>query len=264
MGSVVNAYLSTFSGNFNMAVLLWPLLSLLLTVPFLVVLYRRDGWLRLTAVFAIYASILYAAGLVCFTLYPLPSGDSGPGITYGIPPILDPLNFVHDIARGGLSAVLQLLFNVVLFVPLGFIAKTLLRLGLLPTAGISLAATCLIETAQLTGLFGVYPFAFRTFDVNDLMCNTLGGLIGWALGHLAVTLTRRGPEGLPPVTHRPGFARRCVTLWTDAMIIDVCSVIPRMVVVVGLRVALGEGVVDARSSIGSTRWRPSCASSSPS
>ena len=64
MGSVVNAYLSTFSGNFNMAVLLWPLLSLLLTVPFLVVLYRRDGWLRLTAVFAIYASILYAAGLV--------------------------------------------------------------------------------------------------------------------------------------------------------------------------------------------------------
>ena len=141
--------------------------------------------------------------------------------------------------------MLQLLFNVVLFVPLGFIAKTLLRLGLLPTAGISLAATCLIEAAQLTGLFGVYPFAFRTFDVNDLMCNTLGGLIGWALGHLAVTLTRRGPEGLPPVTHRPGFARRCVTLWTDAMIIDVCSVVPRMVVVVGLRVALGEGVVDA-------------------
>ncbi len=245
MGSVINGYIATFSGNFNMAVLLWPLLSLLLTVPFLVVLYRRDGWLRLTAVFAIYASILYAAGLVCFTLYPLPSGDSGPGITYGIPPILDPLNFVHDIARGGLSAVLQLLFNVVLFVPLGFVAKTLLRLGLLSTAGISLAATCLIETAQLTGLFGVYPFAFRTFDVNDLMCNTLGGLIGWALGHLAVMLTRRGPEGLPPVTHRPGFARRCVTLWTDAMIIDVCSVVPRMVVVVGLRVALGESSVDA-------------------
>lgn len=187
--------------------LVWPLLSLLLTLPALVLLYRRDGWLRLTTVFAVYASILYAAGLVCFALYPLPSGDSGPGITYGIPPILDPPSFVHDIARDGVPAVLQLLLNVVLFVPLGFIAKTLLRLGLLPAAGISLVATGLIETAQLTGLFGAYPFAFRTFDVNDLMCNMLGGLIGWALGRLAVALTRRGPEGLPPVTHGSGLGQ---------------------------------------------------------
>ena len=108
------------------------MLSLLLSVPVLVGLYRRDGWLPLATVFAVYASILYAAGLVCFTLYPLPTGDSGPGITYGIPPILDPLNFVHDIAEGGVRAVLQLLFNIVLFVPLGFIARTLLKLRLRP------------------------------------------------------------------------------------------------------------------------------------
>lgn len=244
MVEVINGYIATFSGSFNVAVLVWPLLSLLLSVPVLVALYRRDGWLPLTTMFAVYASILYAAGLVCFTLYPLPTGDAGPGITYGIPPILNPLNFVHDIAEGGVRAVFQLLFNIVLFVPLGFIARTLLKLKLPLALALSFATTCLIETAQLTGLFGAYPFAFRTFDVNDLMCNTLGGLIGWALGHLAVALTRRGSEGLPPVTHNPGFARRFVTLWTDAMIIDVCSVVPRLVIMAGLRVVLGEGVVD--------------------
>ena len=240
MGSVINGYIATFSGSFNVAVLVWPLLSLLLSVPVLVGLYRRDGWLPLATVFAVYASILYAAGLVCFTLYPLPTGDSGPGITYGIPPILDPLNFVRDIAEGGVRAVLQLLFNIVLFVPLGFIARTLLKLRLPHAKAQTISATCLIDTAQLTGLFGVYPFSYRTFDVDDLICNTLGGVIGWGLGHLAVKLTQREAEVLPPVTHRPGFVRRAVALWTDAMIIDICSVVPRLMVVIGLKMLLGD------------------------
>lgn len=121
---MIDNYLSTFSDSFSIAVLMWPLFSLLLTLPFLFALYRRDGWLTLGTVFAIYAAILYAIGLICFTLYPLPSGDSGLGITYGIEPILNPLNFVNDISKDGIRAVFQLVFNVVLFVPLGFIAKT--------------------------------------------------------------------------------------------------------------------------------------------
>ena len=97
-----------------------------------------------------YACILYSAGLGCFTLFPRPTGDAGPGITYGVPPILDPLNFVRDIAEGGVRAVFQLLFNIVLFVPLGFIARTLLKLKLPLMLALSFAATCLIETAQFT------------------------------------------------------------------------------------------------------------------
>lgn len=245
MGSVINGYIATFSGSFDVAVLVWPLLSLLLSVPVLVVLYRRDGWLPLTTVFAVYASILYAAGLVCFTLYPLPTGDSGPGITYGIPPQWVPLNSVADIAHGGLKAALQVLFNIALFVPLGFIARTLLKLKFPLALALSFTATCLVETAQLTGLFGVYPFAYRTFDVDDILWNTLGGVIGWGLGHLAVKLTQREAEVLPPVTHRPGFVRRAVALWTDAMIIDVCSVVPRLMVVIGLKVLMGDAFDEA-------------------
>lgn len=237
MGALVDAYASSFSGSFNMAVLLWPLLSAFLTLPILALLYRRDGWLRLATVFAVYASVLYAAGLVCFTLYPLPTGDEGPGITYGIPPILDPLRFVDDIASDGMHAVLQLLFNIILFVPLGFIASTLLKLGFAPAFALSLGTTCLIETAQLTGLFGAYPFAFRTFDVDDIVCNALGGLIGWALGSLATRVVMRSPEGPPPITHAPSFARRFVMLWTDVLIIDVCFVIPRLVAIVAVQLA---------------------------
>lgn len=239
MGSLVDGYISTFSESFDAAVLAWPLLSLLLSLPFLLYLYRRDGWLRLTTIFAIYASVLYAAGLVCFTLYPLPTGDSGPGITYGIAPILDPFNFVGDIAKDGPYAISQLLLNVVLFVPLGFIAKTLLKLKLPAAIALSAAATLLIETAQLTGLFGVYPYAYRTFETDDLICNTLGGIIGWALGYLAVRLFVDELASLPPITHSPGFVRKFIALWTDYMIIDICSIVPRIVIVVGLRMLAG-------------------------
>ncbi|MEY8562727.1 VanZ family protein [Eggerthellaceae bacterium 3-80] len=227
-----------------MAILLWPLLSLLLCAPILVLLYRRDRWLKLTTVFAIYASILYAAGLVCFTLYPLPTGDSGPGITYGMTPILDPFNFLYDLQRDSIDTVMQLSLNVALFVPLGFIAKTLLKKGALATLGISFAATLLIEIAQLTGLFGAYPYSFRTFEVDDLICNTLGGMLGWALAHILLRFTAQEGQQLPPITHNPGFLRRCITLLTDALIIDTCAIIPRLVIVAGLRVAFGIDAYD--------------------
>ena len=159
--------------------------------------------------------------------------------------ILDPLNFVRDIAEGGVRAVFQLLFNIVLFVPLGFIARTLLKLKLPLMLALSFAATCLIETAQFTGLSGAYPFAYRTFDVDDLICNTLGSLIGWGLAHLAVRLTQREAEVQPPATHNPGFVRRAVALWTDVMIIDLCAVVPRLMVAAGLRLMTGDAFDEA-------------------
>ena len=39
-------HIGTFSESFNVAVLVRPLLSLLLSVPVLVALYRRDGMAR--------------------------------------------------------------------------------------------------------------------------------------------------------------------------------------------------------------------------
>ena len=99
-----------------------------------------------------YLAILYIAGLGCFTLYPLPStGIPAQASPMACQAQLDPLNFVHDIAKDGIKAVLQLLFNIVLFMPLGFIAKRFLRLGFGVTVLISLGTTILIETAPTHG-----------------------------------------------------------------------------------------------------------------
>ena len=35
------------------------------------------------------------------------------------------------------------------------------------------------EVTQLTGIFFIYPKAYRLFDVDDLLINTLGGILGF-------------------------------------------------------------------------------------
>ncbi len=75
-----------------------------------------------------------------------------------------------------LLIIKNILGNVCLFVPFGFLAPLLLRplrrfwLSSLTGFGLSL----LIEACQ-------YEFAQRIFDVDDLLLNTLGSILGWLL-----------------------------------------------------------------------------------
>lgn len=39
------------------------------------------------------------------------------------------------------------------------------------------AVSLFIESSQLSGFWGLYPCAYRQFDVNDLMTNTLGAMV---------------------------------------------------------------------------------------
>lgn len=49
--------------------------------------------------------------------------------------------------------------------------RAVMRLGF----GLSLT----VELTQLTGIWGLYPCAFRKFDVDDLLLNTLGVMLGF-------------------------------------------------------------------------------------
>ena len=215
-------FLGRFSESFAAAVALWPLASMVLTLPILAYLYHRDGRLRAASAVSAYLAVLYVLGLGCFTLYPLPDGASGPGITYGIEPRFNPLGFLDDLAKDGVRALPDMVANVAFFVPLGFIAGRLLRWRFAPTLALGFGASLLIETAQLTGLFGLYPYAYRMFDVLDLFCNTMGAAFGWSGTVLAGRLlppSESAREGR--VTDRPGFVRRAVADWIDLTVMGV-------------------------------------------
>ena len=236
MGAVKH-FLGNYSENFAAALVLWPVLSFMFTLPILAYLYHRDGRLRFGTFVGAYLTVLYVCGLGCFTLYPLPQGDAGLGITYGVAPNFNPMNFMNDIAKDGLKAVFQLAFNVVFFMPLGFIAGRLLRLRFLPSVLLGLAASLLIEVSQLTGLFGIYPYAYRCCDVDDVITNTLGAALGWVCAWLLGRVVPPGQLADAEPTEHPGFVRRCVALWIDLVIVWLVAVVPYGAVAVGFEVA---------------------------
>lgn len=216
--NAIRGFLANYSGNFQIALMLWPVISAMLTLPILAYLYHRDGRLRMGSVLTTYLAVLYLLGIGCFTLWPLPTGDEGLGITYGVAANFDPLAFVGDIAKDGWKAVFQLLFNMVLFLPLGFIAGRFLHMQLPSTLMLSLALSALIEIAQFTGLFGIYPYAYRCCDVDDLVTNVVGGMLGWLLASAFERVIPHRTETVK-VTKHPGIVRRCVALWIDLMLV---------------------------------------------
>ncbi len=81
---------------------------------------------------------------------------------------------------GGAATAFEPVANILLFVPLGMLLSTLGR-RVLAVVGAGLAVSLVIEVTQYLLNIG------RTADVNDLIENTLGTLIGW----LVVLAVRR-------------------------------------------------------------------------
>jgi glycopeptide antibiotics resistance protein len=82
----------------------------------------------------------------------------------------------HDIRKGGWEFLVNFVGNVVVMMPIGWILPFFLgrRCSTLKVAGASLALSGLIEILQ--GLSGR-----RVADVDDVILNTIGGLMCYAL-----------------------------------------------------------------------------------
>jgi glycopeptide antibiotics resistance protein len=147
-------------------------LALALLVPWAARQYRRRGTVGPGAALLALATVVYALALVIYTLLPLPSNVAGMCQGTPVGPQLRPLAFLDDIdGAGGISspasllrnpAVTQVLFNVLLFVPLGMFVRYFFIRGRLLTGvvGASLAGlgvSLVIEFTQLTGDWFLYP-----------------------------------------------------------------------------------------------------------
>ncbi|MER7489122.1 VanZ family protein [Streptomyces sp. NPDC126497] len=132
---------------------------------------RRQGLLRL-------AAAVYVAAVLSLTVFPL-------NVTWGEyanqAPWIGQINFIPL-----LTADVTMVPNVIMMVPAGFLLPLLFRnatsasRATLMTAAASLA----VEAAQM--LSYIVLNNGRSVDVNDLIANTLGGLVGYALVTLAL------------------------------------------------------------------------------
>ncbi|MDR1833489.1 MAG: VanZ family protein [Propionibacteriaceae bacterium] len=184
--------LRQFGPSTLVAIFTGCLLAFFAFVPTVAVRYRRAGRLRLIDLLLLLAVMVYAVALWSYTLIPLPESSDYKCVAANF----HPFSFIQDIFDdpAGRSlhnrALLQVVFNVFLFMPLGGFLRLLARRGVVLATAIGLVISALIETTQLTGIWGLYPCPYRTFDVDDILLNTGGALIGsllalpilWLLG----------------------------------------------------------------------------------
>lgn len=255
--------MSNFIYDIQLGFLAFPLVALLLAVPYALYQYRRFGAISIWKTFVVFTFILYCLCAVSLIVFPLPADHSAVVESARTPQlhpfhVIDQIRETTDFSLSDRSTwgpalrspvVYEAIFNVMLTVPLGAYLCYLFRCRWWMALLIGMATTLLFETSQLTGLFGLYAHPYRLFDVDDLILNTAGTMLGfwlmiplaWALpsmdevneqarerGSSRVSLTRRALAAVVDLTVLVVFF---VLAWivlspTDAQIAKALTVDP--------------------------------------
>ena len=183
-------------GSIRLAAYAFPLIAALVAVPFFDRQVRACcfNWVR-TVFGGLF--LFYVLCVLSLVFFPLPDAAQAARLS-GHEIQLVPFQFVADFlretplvlsdARTYLPAlfdrtVLQVVCNILMLLPFGMYLRYVCGLDLGKVALASLAFSAFIELGQLTGLFFVFRGSYRLCDVDDLMLNTLGGLLGGELVH---------------------------------------------------------------------------------
>ena len=176
------------------ALIFFPILSLFITAPFILYNYHKYGTVYYFRSLIIYSFILYLMTIYFLVILPLPDvneinmeAERCQFIPFKF--ILDFITdsgFIIDNPATYLSALTSSyvyvpVFNILMFVPFGMYLRYYFNCNLKKTCFISFLLSLFFEITQLTGLYFLYPYSYRLFDVDDLMLNTLGGVLGFYL-----------------------------------------------------------------------------------
>ena len=205
-----------------------PILALLIILPHTIINYSRQKKINVRWETYIYIFVLYLICAYFMTMLPLPSE----GYFDVIPPLseqvqLIPFNcfFETNLLRSPVAAAVIIL-NLFLTVPLGVFMRFLFgfKFGKTMLSGFIFSLLC--EITQITGLFFIYPAPYRLFDVDDLIINTLGAVVGYFITPLMLRILPKLDDGSKQVTQgsEASFFQRCAATLSDIVIISVISV----------------------------------------
>lgn len=235
--------MSNFAYDIQLGFLAFPLVALLLALPYALYQYRRFGAISVWKTFVVFTFILYCLCAVSLIVFPLPK-DPTHIVEIAQTPQLQPFHFVEQIRETTdfswadrstwgptlkARAAYEAYFNVLLTVPLGAYLCYLFRCRWWMALLIGMATTLLFETSQLTGLFGIYEHPYRLFDVDDLILNTTGTMLGfwlmipltWALPSMDEVNEQARERG----SSRVSLTRRVLAAVVDLIVLAVLFVL---------------------------------------
>ncbi|MFJ8958055.1 VanZ family protein [Lentzea sp. NPDC102401] len=211
-------------------------IGLMVLVPLVLLHYFRFRRVEPRRAFVLYGLLAYGLVALALIFLPFPSDVAklctGDQMLSTVPFqwVTDMNNNMAAYGRSGVLAMvrsqafLQQLFNVALFVPLGIVLRKAYGKGPLAVIAISIGLSLAIEVVQYTGNLGFYPCPYRIADVDDLISNTFGGLLGWMMAPAAFVVPRvpSSDESAAPI-NTVTVPRRLLGLLSELVLVIVIA-----------------------------------------
>jgi len=228
------------------AVILFPFVVAIFTLPYIAYNYHKYGSVISLKVVIVYSFIFYILCMYCLVILPLPSPEKAATL-HSHKMQLEPFLFIKDILqrsdiikdqpRTWLSVVLNKAFlvnilNLFLALPFGMYLRYYFKRSFIETLVLSFLLSLFFEITQLTGLYFAYSGSYRLFDVDDLIVNTSGGVLGFLLmGTFMKFLPSR--DELDEISYKKGMevslTRRFISFFFDmafiAFLTFICEIL---------------------------------------
>lgn len=176
--------MSTYIDSIKSAIIVFPLIALVISLPFMIWAYRKYGSFSFLRALILYSFSFYLLTAYFMVILPLPSFDTVASMTSPIME-LSPFSFVTNYLKSRSTlALLEPIFNVFLLVPLGVYLRYYFQFSFKKTVLFSFLLSLFFELTQLTALYGIYPRPYRVFSTDDLILNTVGGIVGFVIAPL--------------------------------------------------------------------------------
>lgn len=180
------------------ALLICPFIALIATFFVAIFEYRKNNIINVVRCTDFYLMICFFFGAYFVTMLPFPSLEIVAGLTTPYTQLI-PFYWIYDfIANSGLvisdwktvipsmgsGIMIGVICNIIMLFPTGYFMQRLYKLNRKKTILIGFLMSLLFEITQLTGLFSFYSRPYRIFDVDDLIQNTFGMVLGAELARV--------------------------------------------------------------------------------
>ena len=191
-----------YINSIKVAMLVFSFLAFFITLPYMIFNYRKYGSINKLRTLILYSFVLYLLTMYFLVILPLPDPDTV-HTTYTQMLNLVPFTFVFDFLKESPFQITKPatwimsikdasfyvpVFNVLMLIPFGMYLRYYFKCSFKKTLLLTALLSLFFELTQLSGLYFLYPGPYRLADIDDIIQNTTGGCIGYALGSLPVLL----------------------------------------------------------------------------
>lgn len=178
-----------------LALLICPFIAIVITAPAVYYQYRKNRIIDMIRCAEFYLMITFTLCAYFLTMLPFPSIEEVSKLTTAKTQLI-PFYWIYDfIANSGIvisdwktvfpalssGIMLGVIFNILMLMPSGFFVRSLYKIKNIEVILIGFGISLIFELTQLSGLFFIYPRPYRIFDVDDLIQNTFGFVVGAVL-----------------------------------------------------------------------------------